>query len=107
MTHYNPYIHQRRSIRLKNYDYSQAGAYFLTICVNHRECLFGAVEDNDMQFTEIGNIVVRCWQQIPDHCPNIELDAYVVMPNHIHGILVIQSSDDGERDGYGRSWGRS
>ena len=71
-----------------------AHSYFVTICVNHRECLFGAVVDGDMQCSGIGNIAVQCWQQIPEHSSKIELDAYVLMPNHLHGILIIQSSDD-------------
>ena len=74
-------IHYRRSIRLKDYDYSQAGAYFVTICTHNRAMLF----DNN----SIRAIAEQCWQEIPDHFLTVRLDEWIVMPNHIHGILVI------------------
>ena len=80
----------RRSIRLKDYDYAQEGAYCVTICTQHRTCLFGMVNgDGDMELDVIGQVVVDCWQAIPNHFPQVELDAFVVMPNHLHGILII------------------
>jgi REP element-mobilizing transposase RayT len=89
MSRYNPDIHHRRSIRLKNYDYSQAGAYFVTICVKHREQLFGQIQDGTMQLNQYGKIATEWWEQIPNHFPNAELDACVIMPNHMHGIIAI------------------
>ena len=88
-THYSPETHHRRSIRLRGYDYSQAGAYFITICTQNRECFFGEIIDNEMRFNEYGNIVLKQWDAIPERFPSIELDAFVVMPNHIHGIIFV------------------
>ncbi|MBF0219052.1 MAG: hypothetical protein HQL49_05925 [Gammaproteobacteria bacterium] len=79
----------RRSIRLQGYDYSQAGAYFVTICTHNRECLFGEIVDGEMRLNEAGNIARQCWDDIPIHFPQVDLDEFVVMPNHIHGIVVI------------------
>ncbi len=89
MSQYNPDIHHRRSIRLKGYDYAQAGAYFVTICAFGKECLFGEVIGKEMSRNEYGEIVTTCWEGIPQHFPDVELDAFVVMPNHMHGIFVI------------------
>ncbi len=86
---YDPVRHHRRSIRLKGYDYSQAGAYFVTICVHHRECLFGEIVDGEMRLNEPGQIVAACWQDITRHFGNVALDEFAVMPNHLHGIIVI------------------
>ena len=86
---YDPEKHHRHSIRLKGYDYSQAGAYFVTIVTQNRACLFGAVVDGEMRLNETGQIVRRCWLDIPAHFPHAELDEFVVMPNHVHGIIVI------------------
>lgn len=86
---FNPKIHHRRSIRLKNYDYSQAGAYFVTICTQGRDCLFGEIENSEMQLSLAGQAVAVCWPNLPRHFDNIELDEFVVMPNHVHGIVVI------------------
>lgn len=85
---YNPDIHHRRSIRLKDYDYSQAGAYFVTICTHNRECLFGQITKGDMQLNDMGNIAQQCWNNIPLHFPNAAIDQFIVMPNHIHGIVI-------------------
>ena len=74
-------------MRLRNYDYSQPGSYFVTICVQHRKCLFGTIIDGKMRLNEIGRIVVECWNHISQHIPSVELDEYVVMPNHMHGII--------------------
>jgi putative transposase len=86
---YDPQKHHRRSIRLKGYDYTQAGAYFITIVTQDRECLLGDVVDGVMQLSEAGHMVERCWYDIPTYFPNVELDAFVTMPNHLHGIIVI------------------
>jgi REP element-mobilizing transposase RayT len=81
--------HHRRSIRLKGYDYTQPGAYFVTICTYDREALFGQVVDGHMVLNACGEMVMACWREIPDHFPHVALDAFVVMPNHVHGILWI------------------
>jgi putative transposase len=86
---YNPQIHHRRSIRLKNYDYRQAGAYFITICTLDRECLFGEIRDGQLQLNQYGKLVEEAWEGLPDRFPSIELDSAVIMPNHFHGILLI------------------
>jgi putative transposase len=82
-------IHQRRSIRLKGYDYSQAGAYFVTIVAFQRECFFGEIVGGEMKLNQYGDIVQKRWDDIPIHFPNVETWAFVVMPNHIHGIILI------------------
>ena len=86
---YDPQRHHRRSIRLKGYDYTQPGAYFITICTQGRECLFGEIIDGEMHLNEAGQIVVQTWQDLPNHISNVQLDAFVVMPNHVHGIIII------------------
>lgn len=86
---YNPEIHHRRSIRLYGYDYSQPGAYFITLCTHNRECLFGNIMDGKMVLNDVGKIAHQCWLEIPIHYPNVQLDEFIIMPNHIHGILII------------------
>ena len=88
---YSPHIHHRRSIRLKGYDYSQNGAYFVTICVQNRKCLFGKITNRNMVLNDAGKMAEKYWQKIPEHFPNIILDAFVIMPNHMHGILIIDN----------------
>ena len=84
-----PVRRNRRSIRLKGYDYSQAGAYFVTICTQHRECLFGEIVDGEMVLNDAGRMVQTGWDGIPSHYPGIDIDAFQIMPNHIHGIVFI------------------
>jgi len=91
---YDPEKHHRRSIRLKGYDYSQAGAYFVTICTKNRECLFGDVIDDGMMLNEYGTIVANEWKKSAKIRDEIELDEWVVMPNHFHGIVVIRSDNE-------------
>ena len=93
---FNPDIHHRRSIRLQGYDYSQAGALFITICTNNRENLFGDIVAGAMQLNDAGKTVDRCWSDIPAHFTTVELDAFVIMPNHVHGIIVL--SDVGAKN---------
>ncbi len=94
---YNPEIHHRRSIRLQGYDYSQAGAYFATICTQNQECLFGEVVDGEMWLNDAGQIVTEEWVKTAEIRDEIEIDCYVVMPNHFHGILVI-TGNGGDMD---------
>jgi putative transposase len=79
----------RRSLRLRGFDYSQPGAYFVTSCVQERANLFGEIIDGAMRENEFGKIVAEWWMNIARHFPNVELDEYVVMPNHFHGIVVL------------------
>jgi putative transposase len=80
----------RRSIRLQYMDYSQRGPYFVTICAFLKHCLFGRVESGRMDLSPIGEIVRACWVDIPNHFPGVKADTFVVMPNHVHGILAIE-----------------
>ncbi|MBD1938527.1 transposase [Microcoleus sp. FACHB-68] len=86
---YNPEKHHRHSIRLKGYDYRQGGAYYVTICCHQRRFLLGEIVSGVMHSNHIGATVQAVWDSLPHHFPFLELDAFVVMPNHIHGILVI------------------
>jgi REP element-mobilizing transposase RayT len=86
---FNPEIHHRRSIRLKDYDYSQAGAYFVTICTWQFECLFGDIVEGGMRLNELGRVVLAEWNRTTEIRKEIELDVAVVMPNHFHGIICI------------------
>ena len=90
---FDPQRHRRRSIRLKGYDYSQTGAYFVTVCAHNRECLFGEIVAAEMRLNETGEAVAECWDHLTDHFPHVELDAFVAMPNHVHGIIVIADGD--------------
>ncbi|MCE9645561.1 MAG: transposase [Chloroflexi bacterium] len=86
---FDPKIHHRRSIRLQGYDYSQAGAYFVTIVAWRREMLFGDIVDGEMGLNDFGKIVSEKWRWLETQYEYIELGAWVVMPNHFHGILII------------------
>lgn len=91
---YNPEIHHRKSIRLKGYDYSKSGAYFITICTQHRECRFGEIIDEQLFLNDAGNMIEDCWLCLTNIFPDIELDEFIVMPNHFHGIIFIYGTDD-------------
>ncbi|MBL8098956.1 MAG: hypothetical protein JNK81_07225 [Anaerolineales bacterium] len=92
MSKFDPKIHHRRSIRLKGYDYSQAGAYFVTMVTWQREFLFGSIVNGEMNLNERGKIVNDCWHEIPNHYGNVELGTFVIMPNHVHGIIFIHEN---------------
>jgi REP element-mobilizing transposase RayT len=85
----DPERRHRRSIRLKGYDYARAGAYFVTVCTYGGECLFGDVAGDEMRFNEYGEIARQAWDGLLHHYSGVETDAFVVMPNHVHGIIVI------------------
>jgi len=98
--------HSRRSIRLRGYDYTQVGAYFVTLCTWQRECLFGEVVEGVMRLSPTGRIIEVEWQRLGYHFPHIRLDAFVVMPNHLHGIIIVNDlvgatrhAQDGVREG--------
>ena len=90
---FNPKKHHRRSIRLKEYDYSQAGAYFVTMCTKGRECLFGEIGDGAMRLNDAGQMVDKWWVELTNKFPCVGKDEYVVMPNHLHGIVMIVGAD--------------
>ncbi len=93
---YDPSKHHRRSIRLKGYDYSQAGAYFVTICAQNRARLFGEIVNGEMQLNDAGAMIGRWWNELANKFPTFESDAFVVMPNHIHCIVVITDVGQGQ-----------
>lgn len=86
---FDPQKHHRRSIRLKDYDYSQAGAYYVTIDVQNRECFLGEIVNYEMVLNDAGKMVEEQWVALTERFPTVELDLYQVMPNHIHGIIVV------------------
>ena len=91
MIRYNPVIHHRRSICLKGYDYLQAGLYFITICVQNQECLFGEILKGELFLNEAGQMVVNKGLALPERFKNIVLHEFIVMPNHFHAILEIET----------------
>ncbi len=91
---YNPDKHHRQSIRLKGYDYASAGAYFITLCAFQKQHLFGEVVDGKMVLNELGSIVHFEWKWTEIVRPTIDMDVYVVMPNHLHGIVVFGSDEN-------------
>ena len=92
---YDPAKQHRRSIRLQGHNYSQPGAYFVTICTQNNEYLFGDVVDGEMVLSDAGQMVQSVWDELPMSYLGIETDAFIIMPNHIHGIITIQSPDAG------------
>lgn len=91
---YNSEIHHRHSIRLRDYDYSQIGAYFITICTHDRNCLFGNIIDDKMLLNEFGMLVHGEWIKSAQIRMEIKIDEFIVMPNHIHGIVIIDRKGD-------------
>ena len=88
---YNPQIHHRRSIRLKGYDYSQAGLYFITICCKNRKYRFGKIENEKMILNEYGTIAYNEWIKLTERFSNFELDVFQIMPNHMHAIIALNT----------------
>ena len=100
---YNSEIHHRQSTRLDNYDYSKEGAYFFTLCTYQRREVFGKIVDNTIQLSSQGEIAYSMWQTLPERFPGIELDAFIAMPNHVHGIVIrtrFDATDDVEKAPY-------
>jgi REP element-mobilizing transposase RayT len=93
----SPFLHRRRSLRLKHYDYSQPGGYFITICSHNWKCIFGEIGDGSMRVNEFGMIVREEWLRSPKVRTEVILDAFIVMPNHFHGIIIINEVE-GERN---------
>src|SRR6266404_2113981 len=86
------------STRLRHWDYSTPGFYFITICTRNREHFFGQVQDSEMFLNEPGKIADDCWSQIPNHFQNAELGDYIIMPNHVHGIIIINGMNTDQQE---------
>jgi putative transposase len=86
---------RRKDLRLRHYDYTQAGAYFITLCVCHRACLLGVVRDDSVHLSASGDMVAEVWADLPNYYANLALDAFVIMPNHIHGIIFLSNAGAG------------
>jgi REP element-mobilizing transposase RayT len=95
--YYKSERHRRKSLRLKDYDYSQQGLYFVTICSQNRESLFGDIIDGKMILNEYGKIVDEFWNKVPEHFANVNVDLFVIMPNHVHAIIEITNQSRGCR----------
>ena len=95
---YNPDIHHRQSIRLKGYDYTKEGTYFISICTHNRENIFGKIVDGTMVLSEFGIIVENTWFDLPNHNSNIILDAFIIMPNHVHAIIIVGAGSKPAQD---------
>ena len=88
--------HHRRSIRLKGYDYTQPGAYFVTLVTRNRETLFGEIVEGEVRLNRVGMVAQREWERLSNRFPAVQIDAYVIMPNHVHGIIVIMGRGTAE-----------
>ena len=99
---YDPDIHRRRSIRLKGYDYSSPGAYFVTTDTRKRECLFGEVVEGSVHLSKMGGIVQQVWGDLSTRYYHVVLDAFCIMPNHVHGIIIL--TDIPSRGGSELQW---
>ena len=102
--------HHRRSIRLPDYDYMTPGAYFITVCAQNSQCLLGEAVDGRLRLNEAGRMIQTVWDELPLHYPNVEIDTFVVMPNHVHGIIVLTdgpvgAAPRGRPDGIGQAQG--
>ncbi len=86
----------RPSLRLPDYDYAQPGGYFVTICTLDRVCRFGEIRDGEMCLNDAGRMISTVWEALPQRFPHVTLDAFVVMPNHLHGIVMIQEYRAGQ-----------
>ena len=89
----------RRGLRLRGYDYSRAGAYFVTLCAADRRRLFGEIVDDQMVDNPYAKLGRRCWEDLPNHYAHVTLDASVIMPNHVHGIIVLSGYDANDAPG--------
>jgi REP-associated tyrosine transposase len=100
---YDATTHRRRSVRLKGYDYASAGAYFVTVCTHERICTLGAIEDGVVQLSDQGRITQQVMTSLEERFPSVAVDAFVVMPNHVHAVIILVGTQfiasDGRSDG--------
>jgi len=89
---YDPKKHNRKTMRLKEFDYSNPGAYFVTIVTHDRACLFGAIQNNEMCLNQFGQVVYHTWSDLPKHYKQVDLGAFCIMPNHVHGIIILNDN---------------
>ena len=89
---------QRRSIRIQGYDYTRQGAYFVTICTRNRVCLLGDIVEGRMHLSEAGRLAQAVWEDLPHHYPHVQIDVWVIMPNHMHGIIILTEAQATEDD---------
>ncbi len=94
MPNISPPRNARRSVRLRGYDYRQAGVYFVTVCTHRKIKAFGNISQGEMVLNELGHVVIAEWQHVAEARENVQLDLYVVMPNHLHGVIVIDGTPD-------------
>jgi putative transposase len=87
---FDPAIHHRHAMRLKGYDYSQSGYYFVNICTRNAMCILGEIQNATIRLSPLGRIVQGCWNEIPSHYTRVRLESFQIMPNHIHAIIGIQ-----------------
>ena len=97
---------KRKSQRKHGYDYSQPGYYAATVCARNRPCLFGAIDNGEMLLNDAGRMIDKTWHAMPDHYPGIELDVMQIMPNHLHGIMVVREVGAAPRGRPFRSYAR-
>ena len=90
------YMFERKSNRLQNFDYSSQNYYFVTVCTQNRSEYFGEILNYDIILSDVGKIVEKFWREIPSHYTHVEIDEFVVMPNHLHGIIVIKTTDEAD-----------
>ena len=102
---FNRDVHHRRSIRLPDYDYSRGGAYFVTLCAWQHKCFFAEIVDGERQLSAVGQIAHQTWEWLGDQYDHVQLDEWVVMPNHLHGIIVINEGRNAKAGGL-KSLGR-
>ncbi len=90
---------ERKLLRLKNWDYSKDGVYFITICCHNKQKFFGNICNDHFTLSKIGEISTQYWHEIPEHFSHVKLDEFVIMPNHIHGLIILDHSLVGPRHG--------
>lgn len=95
----------RHSLRLQGYDYAQTGAYFVTICTQDRNCLFGEIIDGEVRLNEAGRMIHAAWNDLPVHYQGVEIDAFIIMPNHLHGIVLLAGAAPRGRPDAGETQG--
>lgn len=88
----------RKYTRLKNYNYAANGYYFVTICTYEKQCFFGNITHGKMQLSTVRKIAQQYWSEIPQHSKHTYLDEFIIMPNHVHGIIIIDNQDNSRRD---------
>jgi putative transposase len=98
MPPFDPEIHHRRSVRIPGYDYSAEGMYFITICVDGRRCLFGDVVEDVLELNDVGRVIDATWRWLAEQYDHVELGPYIVMPNHVHGIILLTSGEGVSRN---------